>query len=615
MECGLGLLASSSHGTVNGCKEMDRQENITKYPRIPSEYNDDQASDQPIGKCAPACRFNSIEAYDYDAVNCDPSEYCGQNETGGWLAGAEIFDKVSFCQTPEPLGASCREVNWDIESSTPAPTYSGANAWGELLTGICAGSKDQLLGWNASNWDADGNRQEDEWDGMMMLYRNTGTTPTAMVACMQALPPVLQNVTVQEAGPCVTRRRRGYVARRRTESMCSAQYEMQAVRPKTCTSFKQEGEACEGYPVGTIDDKLYHAQCPIGHCSNTTGLCTVPKVCDWDYECGLWKNCPAADQQLGIQGICMQECQSDYYCLGSAYADQQAGMKCLHGSCLPVVYATMTQELTISSLTASDFNGWTKLAYQIAYGIAIGIYDTDAGAFKPDCDVTAAVSRRSGITMIFTASLSEAEVSNAQTAAQSMTPADMVPAIDSAKAALGSDASSVVTPAASDMTIASAPVMDYEDSNNDPDAGIDSSDTSTDDSESLTDKLIGFGPYIGGFFVLLVCCACVGGAVTFFMQQQKKKKLLAQAAAAKAAAAAHDAEAPPAKPLEGKPDEEGPPSEAPSAEEAAPTPSESTSTADIPASGSLKGQVPPGSEGSEVPHEAVPQSAVQRMCC
>ena len=241
-------------------------------------------------------------------------------------------------------------------------------------------------------------------------------------------------------------------------------------RPQTCITFKKPGQQCEGSPNGSaIDDPLYHAQCPVGHCHNETKNCTIPPVCDWDYECGVWANCPAADHAKKIQGTCVKQCANQKYCTGSATKDKDTRQKCLAGSCLPVVHASMSHEFSFSHLTSEDFNGWTKVVYQTAYGIAIGIYDTELTAYKKGCRVDGATSRR-GMRVTFTASLSEAEAQGAITAAKAMSPAHLISGLDLAKASLGtSGAGAVVTPPVSSITISKNPTVDYVDTNTDGD--------------------------------------------------------------------------------------------------------------------------------------------------
>lgn len=185
-------------------------------------------------------------------------------------------------------------------------------------------------------------------------------------------------------------------------------------------------------------------------------------------------------------------------------------MKCLKDSCLPRTYGTMTHTITINSMTAERFSGWTKLAYQIAYGIAIDIYDVAQKDFKPGCRVDAAAANRRGSSVVFTASLSEAEAPNALSLAQGLAPSSLASSIPTAKTALGSDASSVTTPTSSDFTITAEPEIEYEDRNSDAhDGGGYGSQSSANGDSSYN---AGVGGVAGGIVVLLLlCCCCCGG--------------------------------------------------------------------------------------------------------
>jgi len=69
---------------------------------------------------------------------------------------------------------------------------------------------------------------------------------------------------------------------------------------------------------------------------------------------------------------------------------------------------------------------------EISHGIGVGIYNTSAKAFYPECDVSSSASRRSA-RVIFTSTMPIARSATARAQAQSMTVADLTAALVIAK--------------------------------------------------------------------------------------------------------------------------------------------------------------------------------------
>ena len=91
---------------------------------------------------------------------------------------------------------------------------------------------------------------------------------------------------------------------------------------------------------------------------------------------------------------------------------------------------------------------WTlvKPTFNVAYGIALGIYNASGSGWAEGCGVhSGAVTGRRSIAAVFTATVSSTLGATAQAQANGMTTADFIAAVNSAKAALGTSVS-VPTP-------------------------------------------------------------------------------------------------------------------------------------------------------------------------
>jgi len=111
--------------------------------------------------------------------------------------------------------------------------------------------------------------------------------------------------------------------------------------------------------------------------------------------------------------------------------------------------ATIKHSMTFA-LAAKDWKGDTKLVYETAYGIAIGIYTTTTKAYKPGCSITSAITTRRSIKVQFTAKVSSSLSAAASKASKGVTPAIMVTSISTANTALQKN---VTVPSANDIKV------------------------------------------------------------------------------------------------------------------------------------------------------------------
>lgn len=123
----------------------------------------------------------------------------------------------------------------------------------------------------------------------------------------------------------------------------------------------------------------------------------------------------------------------------------------------------LRQQLRLQKLKNKEaYTGLLKEAYELAFGMTIGIVDSDAMAFKPGCSVTSVASGRRSTTIEFTAEIAEAVIGDGQVseellnegATESDFAADMelvvaVPAY-----------STISAPSESEITVASAAALD-----------------------------------------------------------------------------------------------------------------------------------------------------------
>lgn len=161
--------------------------------------------------------------------------------------------------------------------------------------------------------------------------------------------------------------------------------------------------------------------------------------------------------------------------LGKTVTVDATGAWCFNGAVAGTTYVpvqtianavestTITQTISITSVTVAQYTGDVQLVYEGAYAISIGIWSTADRAYTSGCSVSStatAVARRAGVAIAFTAVIANnpSLASSAQTAATSLATnvASFVTSINTAKTALNKPG--VATPSASDITIATPTV-------------------------------------------------------------------------------------------------------------------------------------------------------------
>jgi len=158
--------------------------------------------------------------------------------------------------------------------------------------------------------------------------------------------------------------------------------------------------------------------------------------------------------------------------LGKKVTKNKQGQYCFKGAVAGKTYAPVltragavkktivTQDISISSLSLADYKGDVEKVYETAYGISIKIWDSSAKSFKTGCEVDstakAKAARRAGVTITFTATISnnQALADSASVASQTLasTPAGFLTAMATAKTDL--KLPNVKVPAAGDLTVA-----------------------------------------------------------------------------------------------------------------------------------------------------------------
>jgi len=162
--------------------------------------------------------------------------------------------------------------------------------------------------------------------------------------------------------------------------------------------------------------------------------------------------------------------------LGKTVTVDATGAWCFNGAVAGTTYVpvqtianavestTITQTISITSVTVAQYSGDVQLVYEGAYAISIGIWSTANRAYTSGCSVSStatAVARRAGVAIAFTAVIANnpSLATSAQTAATSLSTnvASFVTSINTAKTALNKPG--VATPSASDITIATPTVQ------------------------------------------------------------------------------------------------------------------------------------------------------------
>jgi len=124
---------------------------------------------------------------------------------------------------------------------------------------------------------------------------------------------------------------------------------------------------------------------------------------------------------------------------------------------------TVTQTISITSVTVAQYTGDVKLVYEGAYAISLNIWSSTTRSYKSGCSVSssATAARRAGVAIAFTAVIANNPTlaASAQTAATALTTnvASFITAINTAKTDLNKP--SVATPSASDVTVAAPTVQ------------------------------------------------------------------------------------------------------------------------------------------------------------
>merc|ERR1712070_541592 len=162
--------------------------------------------------------------------------------------------------------------------------------------------------------------------------------------------------------------------------------------------------------------------------------------------------------------------------LGKTVTVDATGAWCFNGAVAGTTYVpvqtianaveatTITQTISITSVTVSQYTGDVQLVYEAAYAVSIGIWSSTNRAYASGCSVSSsatAVARRAGVAIAFTARIANnpSLATSAQTAATALATnvATFVTAINTAKTDLNKPA--VATPSASDITVAAPTVQ------------------------------------------------------------------------------------------------------------------------------------------------------------
>merc|ERR1712232_452296 len=89
----------------------------------------------------------------------------------------------------------------------------------------------------------------------------------------------------------------------------------------------------------------------------------------------------------------------------SVYANTKASNTCNAVDemdlCKDLDVVVLTHKATFANLQAGDYTGKVKETYEVGYGIALGIYNTTAKAYKFGCSVTSSIKARRSVTVEF----------------------------------------------------------------------------------------------------------------------------------------------------------------------------------------------------------------------
>lgn len=112
--------------------------------------------------------------------------------------------------------------------------------------------------------------------------------------------------------------------------------------------------------------------------------------------------------------------------------------------------AIITHKATFANLQAGDYTGKVKETYEVAYGIAIKIYDVAAKQYRFGSSVTSSVTTRRSVSVKFVGSAHHSMAATAQSAAKAITPASLVENIKAANTATGNN---VAVPTAAQVAV------------------------------------------------------------------------------------------------------------------------------------------------------------------
>jgi len=112
--------------------------------------------------------------------------------------------------------------------------------------------------------------------------------------------------------------------------------------------------------------------------------------------------------------------------------------------------AIISHIVTFDNLQAGDYTGNVKETYEVAYGIAIKIYDAAEKRYKFGCSVTSSITTRRTVSVKFVGSVHHSMAATAQSAAKAITPASLVKNIKAANTATGNN---VAVPTAAQVAV------------------------------------------------------------------------------------------------------------------------------------------------------------------
>merc|ERR1711865_773496 len=124
--------------------------------------------------------------------------------------------------------------------------------------------------------------------------------------------------------------------------------------------------------------------------------------------------------------------------------------------------ATISQTLTITTVTLASYNGAKKSLFEGGYAVGLGIASITGGAVTYaagcSCTSTAVAARRAGVKITFVAKVSAAKQESAKTSSKALTATGFVANIATVKAAVPAFVN-VATPTASDVASIAQPTV------------------------------------------------------------------------------------------------------------------------------------------------------------